>query len=71
MRDYEEDHLMPLALGGAPRDPANLRPVPIARAKSDDVWETRLHEQVCGGTMTLHAARVKISQIKADEGKVG
>ena len=64
MRDYEEDHLMPLALGGAPKDPANLQPVPIKRAKSDDVWETRLHEQVCNGSVTLHAAQVKISQIK-------
>ncbi len=26
LADYEEDHLMPLALGGAPRDERNLRP---------------------------------------------
>lgn len=26
--DYEEDHLVPLALGGAPTDPANLWPQP-------------------------------------------
>ena len=38
---YEEDHLMPLALGGAPRDPANLKPILWKRARLDDVWETR------------------------------
>ncbi|MFI4984896.1 MAG: hypothetical protein ACHP93_05215 [Solirubrobacterales bacterium] len=27
-RDYEEDHLVPLSIGGAPRDPANLWPEP-------------------------------------------
>src|SRR6266566_2724422 len=27
-RDYPEDHLVPLELGGAPRDPANLWPEP-------------------------------------------
>ena len=26
--DYEEDHLIPLELGGAPRDPNNLWPEP-------------------------------------------
>ncbi len=26
MRDYEEDHLIPLELGGAPADPRNLWP---------------------------------------------
>src|SRR6266498_802637 len=43
--DYEEDHLMPLALGGAPRDPKNLRPVPLAAAKKHDVWEVRLRNR--------------------------
>lgn len=67
MRDYEEDHLMPLELGGAPKDVNNLRPVPIKRAQADDVWETRLRKAVCDGSMTLAAARVKISQIKHGE----
>lgn len=55
---------MPLELGGSPRDEANLRPIPAKRARADDVWETRLHKAVCDGSMTLAAARVKISQIK-------
>src|SRR6266498_707154 len=64
--DYEEDHLMPLALGGAPRDPRNLRPVPRATATWHDGWETRLHREVCAGTMTLTEARTEISRVKAD-----
>jgi len=64
---YEEDHLIPLSLGGAPRDPANLRPVPLDRANKDDVVETRLHKQLCAGTITLAAARLAISQVKAGE----
>jgi hypothetical protein len=67
MRAFEEDHVMPLELGGAPRDPANLWPVPIVRAKADDKWENRLHASVCDGSMTLAAARVKMSEIKKGE----
>ncbi len=63
--DYEEDHLMPLALGGAPRDPNNLRPVPLATAKWHDGWETRLHREVCAGTMTLAEAQTQMSIVKA------
>ena len=64
LADYEEDHVIPLGLGGAPHAEANLRPVPIKRARADDVWETRLHRQVCDGTLTLAAAQVRISDIK-------
>jgi hypothetical protein len=68
-KDFELDHLMPIEIGGAPRDPANLRIVPIARAKADDKWENRLHQSVCQGSMTLQAARVKMSEIKKGEDK--
>lgn len=64
--DYEEDHLMPLALGGGTDDPWNLRPVPLERARRDDVWERRLHDGVCDGTTTLAEAQAQISQIKRD-----
>jgi len=63
--DYEEDHLMPLTLGGAPRDPKNLRPVLLAVAKKHDVWEVRLRNEVCNGTSTLAATRARMSEIKA------
>jgi hypothetical protein len=64
--DYEEDHLMPLALGGAPRDPANLRPVPLRLAKQHDQWEVRLQHEVCDGDLTLTAAQQRMSEIKED-----
>lgn len=67
MADYQEDHIQPLELGGAPRDPENLRPVPIHKAEADDVWENKLHKSVCAGSMTLEAARVKMSEIKKGE----
>jgi hypothetical protein len=63
-KDYQLDHLMPLELGGAPKDPANLHIVPIHRAEADDVWENRLHKSVCNGSMTLAVAQVKMSEIK-------
>lgn len=67
MADWSEDHLMPIELGGAPRDPANLRPIPVVRAKADDKEENRLHRSVCNGSMTLAAAQVKMSEIKHGE----
>lgn len=65
--DYEEDHLIPLELGGNPSDPKNLWPEPYyvsipdggARAK-DDV-ENYLHKQVCAGNLTLEEAQKEIA----------
>jgi hypothetical protein len=66
---YEEDHLIPLELGGAPTDPHNLWPEPYTASLSDgrnvgarvkDAYETALKGQVCGGTITLAAAQAKI-----------
>lgn len=67
MREFELDHSMPIELGGAPKDPANLHLVPVVRAKADDKQEDRLHRSVCAGSMTLEAARVKMSEIKVGE----
>lgn len=62
--DYEEDHFIPLELGGAPRDPANLWPEPQtgshASAGAKDRAENALKAKVCAGTMTLDAARWSI-----------
>jgi hypothetical protein len=61
--DYEEDHLVPLELGGAPRDPANLWPEPrygTKPASTKDGVETKLKNAVCAGTITLSAARSAI-----------
>jgi hypothetical protein len=66
-KDYQLDHLMPIEIGGAPKDAANLHIVAIERAKADDKEENRLHKSVCDGSMTLEAARVKMSEIKKGE----
>jgi hypothetical protein len=63
MADYEEDHLVPLELGGAPRDPGNLWPEPYSgsqTAHSKDGVETKLKNAVCAGTITLSSARSAI-----------
>lgn len=63
MADYEEDHLVPLELGGAPRDPGNLWPEPYygsPTATSKDGVETKLKNAVCSGKVTLAAARSAI-----------
>jgi hypothetical protein len=63
LSDYEEDHLVPLELGGAPRDPGNLWPEPRYGAKTattKDGVETKLKNAVCAGTITLSSARSAI-----------
>lgn len=60
LSDYEEDHFVPLELGGAPRDPKNLWPEPRygnEQAGDKDQVENRLKQAVCSGTVTLDAAR--------------
>jgi hypothetical protein len=64
--DYEEDHLIPLELGGSPRDPRSLWPEPRmgtagTTAASKDTVENRLKRDVCAGTVTLSAARRAIA----------
>lgn len=66
---YEEDHLIPLELGGAPDDPRNLWPEPYSIALPDgtqvgahvkDQVENALKAEVCAGTLTLAAAQARI-----------
>jgi hypothetical protein len=52
-KDYEEDHLISLELGGHPTSEKNLwpeayKPKPGAREK--DRVENFLHDEVCAGT---------------------
>ncbi|WP_243726844.1 hypothetical protein [Actinocrispum wychmicini] len=65
----EEDHLVPLELGGAPRDPNNLWPEPRTSAGSTDPGqaaedkdkeENSLKRQVCAGTISLAGARQRM-----------
>lgn len=60
MRDYEEDHLISLELGGSPTDPRNLWPEPYAGpwgARRKDRLENRLHRLVCRGSLPLAEAQ--------------
>jgi hypothetical protein len=59
--DYQEDHFIPLELGGAPYDLRNLWPQPIEQAHRKDQWELGLNRAVCAGRMTLAAGRRKIA----------
>ncbi|MFI6155505.1 hypothetical protein ACIBCA_22790 [Kitasatospora sp. NPDC051170] len=62
--DYEEDHLVPLELGGAPRDPRNLWPEPRygnEPAQSKDSVENKLKKAVCSGQVSLNSARSAIA----------
>lgn len=58
--DYEEDHLIPLSLGGAPRETRNLRPVPWPEAHRKNRDELRAHRDLCAGRTTLAAARARM-----------
>ena len=54
---YEEDHRMPLELGGAPRDPTNLSPEVGRSPNPKDADETTFRELVCSGQLTLVEAQ--------------
>jgi hypothetical protein len=63
--DYELDHIVPLALGGHPRNLTNLALQPwrgVHGAARKDALETRLHSLVCRGEVTLTAARICIAE---------
>jgi len=56
-KDYHEDHLVPLCVGGDPSDPRNLWPQPIRGRWTDkikDQLESSVCRAVCRGAMTLH-----------------
>jgi hypothetical protein len=57
LADFELDHRIPLALGGAPSDPRNLELQPWDEAGEEDQIEVCLSRAVCGGTITLDEAR--------------
>lgn len=65
---YEEDHLISLELGGAPRDPRNLWPEPRPRADEVDRIENDLNAKVCSGALSLADAQRKESELKHRDG---
>jgi hypothetical protein len=66
--DYEEDHFIPLELGGAPKNPKNLWPEPHSQSKLSDPLETQLKRKVCKGLMKLAKARAAIRIFKNTQG---
>jgi hypothetical protein len=58
--DYEEDHFVPLELGGNPTDPRNLWPELGSSPNPKDTVEGKLKRLVCSGKMTLQDARQRI-----------
>lgn len=66
-KDYEEDHLVPLEIGGNPTDPRNLWPepyntsIPDGGARYKDKVENYLHKQVCAGSIPLNQAQKDIA----------
>jgi hypothetical protein len=68
LRDYEEDHFIPLELGGNPTDPRNLWPEPFQTSIADggahakDKVENYLHAEVCSGSLTLEQAQREIAE---------
>lgn len=55
-KNYEEDHLVPLSIGGHPTDPRNLWPQPRLISNSaakKDVFERWAHRAVCSGKVDL------------------
>lgn len=61
LRDYEEDHLISLELGGAPSDPKNLWPEPGGSPNPKDKIENLCHHKVCDGTIMLTEAQKEIA----------
>jgi len=61
---YEADHLVPLELGGAPKDVANLWPQPHGPdgAERKDRLEGLLQSLVCAGKLELAEARSAIAE---------
>jgi hypothetical protein len=56
LRDYEEDHLVPLEVGGSPSNVKNLWPEPrfgTYNAAMKDQLENKIHLLVCSGRISL------------------
>jgi cytochrome c-type biogenesis protein CcmH/NrfF len=56
------DHIIPLALGGHPRQPSNLQLQDLAESRRKDRIEVKLQCLVCSGQMPLDEARAAIAR---------
>jgi hypothetical protein len=64
-QSYEQDHLIPLNIGGNPSDPRNMWPQPRdaqwgAEEKND--LEFVVYRMVCNGDISLEAAQARIAR---------
>ncbi|RFU37142.1 hypothetical protein DZF91_34455 [Actinomadura logoneensis] len=59
---YEEDHFIPLSIGGHPTDPRNLWPEPGGSPNPKDQVEFKLYKAVCAGQVTLAAAQKAMAE---------
>lgn len=60
LKDYEEDHIVPLEVGGNPSSPLNLFPEPRYIKLSSylkDQLENQIHHLVCSGQLSLKAGQ--------------
>lgn len=62
MGDFQLDHVIPLALGGAPSDPRNFQLMDQDEAERKDDVERCLARAVCNGKIGLEEARRVIWQ---------
>jgi hypothetical protein len=63
-KDYEEDHLIPLSIGGNPRDPRNLWPEPRIsewNASKKDQLEFVIYKMVCANEISLKDAQAEMA----------
>jgi hypothetical protein len=65
---YEEDHSVPLILGGSPTNRTNLWPEPHKLSVPDDGIEVSLGRAVCAGRMSLAEAQARIYTVKLAHG---
>jgi hypothetical protein len=71
---YEEDHLIPLSVGGSPTSPKNLWPEPykgVFGARTKDTLERFLHKRVCDGLIKLVKARREFRDWKQAQKRFG
>ena len=63
-KDFTEDHLIPIELGGSPKSVTNLWPQPVggnSGAELKDKLEVKLNSLVCSGAITLAEAQKAIA----------
>ncbi len=64
-KHYEEDHLIPLSIGGSPDHPKNLWPQPRLsewNAEKKDRLEFKIYQLVCDGKVPLDEARQAMAE---------